>query len=375
MAGILTVGVAGVAGVAVATTAGAAKAKATTTTTAPSVPTVGKPNTPKPQPLPTKTKVVIGVTAPIEVFSEPEVALMKGEFAKENLDATVQLVSPTATAQLLAQGTVQVALAGISAGTLNAINQGVDVRMIGDPETLSPDDPSGLWINKQFLNAKGMLKKPLPSNFTLSLGNQGFGAVSAYWTEQYLEKNGLTLNNVQNVNLNQPTILTALQNGSVDAGFANDPYAGPLVNDTHVQKVATAGGAAVFETSTGYLDQHRAVVQAVMRALVRTARTYFGPGYRTNTSVMSIISSWLSTPTSTIEESPAVVFLPNMTMTLIKPILQGVQETWIKVGNVLTYTQPLATKSVTDTTVLAAVLKATATTANGGKAKKKGGNG
>lgn len=350
--------------------AGAAKSKATTTT-APSVPTTGKPNTPKPQPLKTKTKVVIGVTAPIEVFAEPEVALVKGEFAKENLDATVQLISATSTAQLLAQGTVQVALAGISAGTLNAINQGVDIRMIGDPETLSPDDPSGLWINKQFLTSKGMLKKPLPSDFTLSLGNQGFGAVSAYWTEAYLEKNGLTLNNVQNVNLNQPTILTALQNGSVDAGFANDPYAGPLASDKSVQKVATAGGAAVFETTTGYLDQHRDVVQAIMRALIRTARTYFADGYRTNAATMNIISTWLKTPVATIDEAPAPVFLPNMTMTLVKPILTGVQKTWIKVGTVLTYTKPLTVASLTDTTVVNSVLKATAKSSTAKSSTKK----
>ena len=327
-------------------------ASATTTTKAS---TTG-PNTPKPKPLPTMTPVVIGYTAPIEVFAEPELALLNGEFAKENLNATVQLVTPSTVPQLLAQGTIQVALNGVSAGTLNAIDQGVDVTAIGNVETLQASDPSGLYIQKQFLNAKGKLKKPLPSNFTLTLGNTGLAAVSIYWTEKYLEANGLTINDTTNVNLAQNLIGTALTNGSVDAGFANNPYAGPLATNPNLVKVAPAGGAAWYVSTTGYITQHANVVQAVMRALVRTARTYLAPGYRNNPKVMSQISTWLNVPTATINLSPAAVFLPNMDLAVLKPIVQGVQQTWIKVGNVLTYPTPIPFSKLTDPAILASVL-------------------
>ncbi len=44
-------------------------------------PTTSGPNTPAPKPLASKTKLVIGYSAPIEVFAEPELALLNGEFA------------------------------------------------------------------------------------------------------------------------------------------------------------------------------------------------------------------------------------------------------------------------------------------------------
>jgi ABC-type nitrate/sulfonate/bicarbonate transport system substrate-binding protein len=300
--------------------------------------------------------LTIGYTAPIEVFAEPELALLNGEFAKENIDATVKQVVSSSVPQLLAQGNIQLALSGIGAGTLNAIHQGIDLKAVGNPEALQSSDPSGLYIQKKFLDANNMLKKPLPKNFTLTLGDQGLGAVSIYWTEKYLESNGLSVTDTSNVNLAQNLIGKALQNGSVDAGFANNPYAGALVSDPKLAKVAPAGGAAWFITSGSYLKQHRDVVQAAMRAMVRTARTYLAPGYRDNATVMGQLSKWLEVPSSTIKLSPAPVFLPNMDLSLLQPIADGVQQSWIKVGNVLSYSTPIPFSTLSDPTILQAVV-------------------
>jgi ABC-type nitrate/sulfonate/bicarbonate transport system substrate-binding protein len=314
------------------------------------------PNTPAPKPLATKTKLTIGYTAPIEVFAEPEIALLNGEFAKENLDVTVKQVVSSTVPQLLGQGNVQMALSGIGAGTLNAISTGINLKAVGNPEALQASDPSGLYIQKKFLDSNGMLKKPLPKNFTLTLGDQGLGAVSAYWTNKYLEDNGLSLTDTSNVNLAQNLIGTALQKGSVDAGFANNPYAGALVKDPSLQKVASAGGAAWFITTAQYSQQHADVVEAALRAMVRTARTYLGTGYRDNSTVMGQLTKWLGVPADTIKLSPAPVFLPNMDLSLLEPTAQGVQEAWIKVGNVLSYNTPIPFSTLSDPSMLLAVV-------------------
>lgn len=313
------------------------------------------PGTPAPQPLAKKANVTIGISAPIEVFSEPEIALLQGEFAKENLNVSVKLVPATGWPQLLAQGAIQLAVAGISAGGLNAVNSGVDVRFIAAPWQLAPRDPSGLWINKKFLNPDGSLKTPVPSSFSVSIGNQGFGPVSLYWTEQYLEKNGLSMKKVKNVSLDQPDILTALENGGIDAGFANDPYAGPLANNPKFQKVAPAGAAGGILTTTSFISGHSQVLQAVMRALVRTARTDFGPGYRNNATVMNEMSKWLGVPVATIDKSPPLEFTPDMNFSSFDPIILGAQSTWLKLGGVLAYQKPLALSQLVDPSVLAQV--------------------
>jgi ABC-type nitrate/sulfonate/bicarbonate transport system substrate-binding protein len=180
--------------------------------------------------------------------------------------------------------------------------------------------------------------------------------VSIYWTEKYLEDNGLSITDTTNVNLAQNLIGTALQKGSVDAGFANNPYAGSLISDPNLVKVAPAGGAAWFISTSSYVKQHADVVQAAMRAMVRTARTYLATGYRDNAKVMDQLSTWLGVPQATIKLSPAPVFLPNMDLSILQPIAQGVQESWIKVGNVLSYNTPIPFTTLSDPSSLLAVV-------------------
>jgi hypothetical protein len=121
-------------------------------------------------------------------------------------------------------------------------------------------------------------------------------------------------------------------------------------------KVAPAGGAAWFITTATYLQQHADVAQAAMRALVRTARTYLATGFRDNATVMGQLSKWLGVDEATIKLSPAPVFLPNMDLSLLEPIAQGVQQSWIKVGNVLNYSDPIPFSTLSDPTVLQAVV-------------------
>jgi ABC-type nitrate/sulfonate/bicarbonate transport system substrate-binding protein len=307
-------------------------------------------------PLATKTDVTIGVSAPIEVEALPEIALLNGEFAKQNLNVTVKSVPSASVPQLLAQGTIQIACSGLSGAMLNAIHSGVDLRIVGNAVALSPNDPSGLWVNTKFLNSDGSLKKPFPSDFTLSLGNQGSGAVSAYWTQVYLQKNGESLAKVRNVNLSQPDIALALRNGSLDAGFANDPYSGTLVGNPSLRLVAASGAALVYESTSQYATQHADVIAAVLRGMLQATKDELAPGYRNNTTVMGQLSGWLHVPVATIDKAPAPVFLSTMDLNQLKPVFDGVQTIWIQ-GGVVDYKSPISYSSITDAGPLAAAVK------------------
>jgi NitT/TauT family transport system substrate-binding protein len=346
-----------VAAMAMAACSSSSKSSSTSTTSTTaasattSAPATG-PGTPAPKPLATKTSVTLAVTAKIEVFSEPEVALMEGEFAKENLNVTVQVEPANSVPQLLAQGTVQAALNGINAGAYNAIHSGVGLTVVGDPYTYMADDPTGLWVNTKDLNADGTLKTPLPSGFAVSLGQAGINAPSILQTEQYLERSGLTYNNVTNVALAQPDIITALVNGRLQAGYANTPFANTLVGNPSFKKV-TGTALAVGDVLVGqtYLQQHRDVVLALMRALIRTARTYFAPGYRSNAQVMGVIANWIGVPAATVTKSGPVSFSQDMAVDPLIPILTQMQQVWIKLGNVLQYNTPIPTSQLADSTV------------------------
>jgi ABC-type nitrate/sulfonate/bicarbonate transport system substrate-binding protein len=317
------------------------------------------PGTPPPKPLAQKTHVTFAVTAKIEVFAEPEIAFVQGEFQKENLDVSVQVEPANLIPQLLAQGQVQVALNGINAGAFNATYAGVGLDYIADPYQYQPGDPTGLWVNKKFLNPDGSLKKPLSSHFSVSLGQAGINAPSILQVEQYLEKNGLTYNDVTNVALAQPDIVTALENGSLDAGYANTPYANELTTNPNFQKVTgTALAVGDVLVGTTYLHQHRDVVMAVMRALIRTARTYFAPGYRNNSQVMGQIANWIGVPVDKLTLSAPVTFSQDMSLQPLVPILTEMQQVYIKLDSapgatqVLQYKTPIDPKTFTDLTIV-----------------------
>jgi ABC-type nitrate/sulfonate/bicarbonate transport system substrate-binding protein len=309
-----------------------------------------------PQPLATKTSIAFGYSAPLEVFATPQIAVQNGEFTKENLDVDFKAVPAASWPQLLGQGQVKFMIAGFSGALLNAIHSGVDIEIIGLPFKLADNDPSGLYIQKKFLNADGSLKKPLPKDFSLSLGDQGLGAVSIVWTQEYMKKNGLSVLDTRNVNLSQPDIALALQRGSVDAGFANNPYAGTLVSDSDLQKVANAGAATVIATTKTYADQHPDVVRAVLRALARTNKTELAPGYRDNTKIMGQLSSWLKVPDATIKSAPAPLFSSTMAISTLQPIVQETQQTWLEAGGLLTYKDPISFESMSNPGILASAV-------------------
>jgi ABC-type nitrate/sulfonate/bicarbonate transport system substrate-binding protein len=302
--------------------------------------------------------VTIGVSAAITVESLPQVALATGAFAKEGLTVTVQKVTVSAMPQLLGQGAIQFADTGLSAALFNAYNEGVDLRIVGNAVTLAATDPSGLYVNTKFLQSTGKLVSPLPSGFTLCLGNDGNASISAYWTSKYLASSGDDLTDATNVNLGQATIATALENGGLDAGFVNDPYSAVLKTDKTVKLVAKSGAALVYESSDSYLETHGPVAQKLLEALILTTKKYMTGNFYSNSKTMGIIATWSGVPAATLEKSPAPVFLPELTLSALKTVFDGVQPIWIKT-KVETATTPIAFTKLAYPAPLKAAVKAT----------------
>ncbi|HEY1989551.1 MAG TPA: ABC transporter substrate-binding protein [Acidimicrobiales bacterium] len=318
------------------------------------------PNTPAPKPLATMTNVTLTVPAKVESFATPIVAQMNGEFTKENLNVTIELDPGGAASepQELAQGSAQVTETGLNAGTLNAISQGVGLRYVGYPYTYQTGDKEGFWVDKTYLNKNGTLNKAKLSTFKITLGTAGVASSSALPVQQWLQKSGVNLSQVTITNLSGAALVTALQNGAVQGAYALSPYYQPLLTDPRFTLVTpTPLATGVYEMSSQFISQQPLVAQAIMRALIRTDRTDLGPNYRNNAAVMGIISTWLGIPAATVANNPAVVFSTDMDTAALGPLLTGVQQMWISLGGVLSYTKPLTVKQVVDPSVVNAVLK------------------
>lgn len=316
------------------------------------------PNTPAPHPLPTMTSVTITVPAKVESFAAPIVAIQKGEFKKENLNVTLKLDPGGAASepQELGQGTVQLTETGLNAGALNAMSQGVGLRYVGYPYTYQNGDKEGFWVNKNYVNPDGSFNKSKVSSFKISLGTAGIASSSALQVQQWLQKSGVSLSQVSVTNLAGPAMVTALQNGGIQGAYALSPFYAPLLTDPKFEQVTgTPLAVGVFEMSTSFIQQKPQVAEAIMRALIRTDRTWLGPNYRSEPDVMSIIAAWLGVPAATIDKNPAVVFSTDLSTEPLSTLVPEIQQMWISLG-VLQYKRPLTINQVIDPSVVTAVL-------------------
>jgi NitT/TauT family transport system substrate-binding protein len=329
----------------------AASSSATTTPG----PTSG-PGSPAPQPLPERTSATIAMGVAIEPFAAPLLAEAMGEFEKENLDVSVEIVPPNDGLLLLANGDIDMQVAGIGGGTLNAIDSGVDVRYVANTHAQHEDNHEGLWVRNEYFGPDGKPIADQVRGMTVAVGAQGVGAVSTIPLQRWLETMGLTISDVELSPLQGADILTALEQGSVGAGYVLTPHWqlaeaadwGQLVTPT--PPIAAAG--YLFSGKT--LEEKPEVADAIMRALTRTVRTYLQGDYHDDAEVMTVLAEVLQQPEASIASAPSLVFDPDMTFDV--ELLEEVQDVWIGVGGVLEFDEPLPASQVVDDAVIQRIL-------------------
>jgi NitT/TauT family transport system substrate-binding protein len=233
-----------------------------------------EPGFPKPQPLPTKTTIKWSISDPkLETIALTILGVPLGEYAKENLD--VQLVSlPSADAvQALSQGQIDALIMGANAGPLNAKLQGFDDRMVLGSLRFPENATAGIWAQKDIT----------PQNITQIAGQSGPGSVGYIGLYQALKKVGRSLKEVQSVQLpSGQDLLTAMQNGAVQAAVMNSPYQQQLAKEPdkyHMIAPSVPFDQAALQVFFGpsMNSTNRAVGEAFTRAYLRTINTYLAP--------------------------------------------------------------------------------------------------
>lgn len=310
------------------------------------------PGSPAPQPLATRTSASIIMGVAIEAFAPALLADALGEFDKENLDVSISIVPPNDGLIALTSGDADMQVAGIGGGTLNAIDSGIGVRFVANTHEQAKDNHEGLWVRNEYFGPDG---KPLVDKIKgmkVAVGAQGIGAVSTVPLQRWLEQMNLSIDDIEPVPLQGAEIVTALEQGSVGAGYVLTPHWqlaeqgtwGKLVTPT--PPIAAAG----YLFSTKVLDQKPEVADAIMRAITRTVRTYLQGDYHDDPEVLAALAEVLDQPAESIASAPPLVFDPDMGFDAA--LLQEVQEVWLDVGGVLAFEEPLPVDQVVDVSVI-----------------------
>jgi NitT/TauT family transport system substrate-binding protein len=315
------------------------------------------PGTPAPRPLPTRTTVQIAMPVQgVESYAAILLAKRFGEFDKENLDVNFSILPVPDAIVVLQSGQLDMYPLGIAAPFLNAVAQGSDVVTAGALPGFPESSKTGYWIRSELVPPSGQVDPCTLKGKTVSPGGaQGIGSSTVAVIQPLLDTCNLTLKDLTISTLGGGDLLAGLQSGAVDLGNLPDPfwqdpdqkgYAKPLVL---FPKGLVLGGY-LFGSS-----RHQdARAQAIMRALIRTTRTYLQGDYHSNPEVRSALAAELGVPDSTLANSGSLVFDPNMSFAT--DVIDALQKIWLGYGGVLNYSQPLPADKMVDNSIVQGAL-------------------
>jgi NitT/TauT family transport system substrate-binding protein len=241
---------------------------------------------------------ITNVIADVGLF----VADKRGYFAAENLK--VRFVSFDAAARMiasLASGDLEVGGGGISAGLFNAVARGLGVKIVADKSTAAPGLATGALVVRKDLIDTGRYTSPRDlKGWKLAVPAPGTGTATAL--DRFLSAAGLAIKDVDLTYLSFPQMVTALQNGGIDAAFLAEPSltaveaSGAAVRIVRDDEMFPNHQIAVTLYSGRFIASDRDASVRFMRAFLRGTRDYVdavkdgklaGPGAEAIISVLT----------------------------------------------------------------------------------------
>lgn len=225
---------------------------------------------------PQETTIRIGIARSTSNAAEL-MALKNGYFKEygiklewEDIDTTANVIA------LLAQGKYQIVAGGISAGYFNALEKNLPIVIVSDRVStpighnvmLRPD------LKDQIVTPKDLKGKVIASN--------GQGSVSTYEVGKILEKNGLTISDVELKIIPFPQMAIAFNNKAIDAGIVIPPFVWQLEEQKFALPFASVDELvepqpmtiAVIMINTDWAKKNPEVVQNYFNAWLRGVRDY-----------------------------------------------------------------------------------------------------
>lgn len=261
---------------------------------------------PAARPLAKKRKITVATgTLSAEYVAPLQVAVAKGEFAKEGLDVELKVLPTPDALPLLAKGDVDAQWAAPEAAVMNGINGGFDIKWVAGNFSPDPTSKSGLWVR---------LKDGESADHVEMAGRKlgtmiGKGSVIAYPMDTSLKKHGGGLDRISFQQLGSADVLTALQNGGVDSAWLLDPIWRKVDGD---EKYAFLGGQPVGEPLGGVLfgptllNEDPDAGVAFLRAYIRTVNTYFAYDYKSDPGFVTELAKLMKTDEATLRSTPSM---------------------------------------------------------------------
>jgi NitT/TauT family transport system substrate-binding protein len=164
---------------------------------------------------------VLGISSEVGLYLAHE----RGYFAEQGLSADFErFEAPGAIIAPLSLGELDAASIAVTAAMFNAVNRGVEVR-VASPQSRYELGHSQLILDvrKDLADAGAIRDFADLRGRTIAIIN--LGSPSELLLERALQRGGLTLADINLVQLGATDQITALANGAIDVGFMTEPQA------------------------------------------------------------------------------------------------------------------------------------------------------
>ncbi len=198
--------------------------------------------------------------SPVVSSSGIFIAQEKGYFKERGLDVEVFPFRKSGAPMtvLLAKGDLDIGGGNLSTGLWNAINQGLNIRLVADKGHIEKDS-SYIVLLVRSEHIKNGRYKSFSDLKGFKMGLTSLGGVSQeIAAERFLKKGNLKLSDVEFMKMSYSEMNVALEQGYIDATVQLEPYVAKAVLDGIAVKVA--------EVYDVYPDQQSAAI-------------FFGPGF------------------------------------------------------------------------------------------------
>ncbi len=249
-------------------------------------------------------------------FAPLYVAIEKGYFKEQNIEVSLdKAAAGSEIVAFLAQGQIDVGAVGLSAAIFNTLNKGFDFKVIASA-CLGPttNSPTKFEVRKALVDG-GQIKTPADLKGKKIAVAGGTGSAGAYLAVKVLQAVGLTSKDAEFVNLPNPDMVMALQNGAVDAALMGTPFSTQAI-DAGVGKILTEDLAPGYATtqyvySAKFIKERGPVATRFAAALLKGFRDIQGTGYLTDDNVKTYVK-YTGSNEQTVRATPPLVYDKNM---------------------------------------------------------------
>ena len=294
---------------------------------------------------------------PIMKFATMYVAAERGIFEKHGLDVEIERVKSGSEAiAFLSEGQIDVGGIAIVTSLWNGWNQGLDIRVIA-PGALEPfeDSPTKVIARKELVDNSEISNAADLAGRTVSIAG-GPGSGAEYLLSKALQRGGLTIGDIESVNISNADAPAAFANGSVDAALLGSPFADQVIeagDGVAIETDLTPGLMTVaFVGSGNFVNERPDVAKRFVLALTEAVRMMQGDDYLADENLAAYLKYTNSTEDALRNGRP-VVYDVNMNI----PVdgLSDVEATHRSNGRT-EYDTPIDMTTVVDTGFVEAAL-------------------